>query len=114
MINKDELSELILELGSATPKEFTWSNELREKFDNIFNETKKKYVFVNGYGLLPFKVRKVETNFGNPQYKGVVRLPKGVFTSTGKKWNLLDYWYNEQDIFDDIESAIRSIIKNNP
>lgn len=114
MIKKDELNELVLELGSLTPKDFTWSNELREKFDNVFNETKKKYVFVSGYGLLPFKVRKVETNFGNAQYKGVVRLPKGVFTGKGKKWDLLDFWYNESQIFDDIESAIRSIVRNNP
>ena len=114
MIKKDELSELILELGSLTPKGFTWSNELREKFDNVFNETKKKYVFVNKDGLLPFKVKKVVVRFGSPQYKGVVRLPKGFYTNGGKKWYPLDYWYNEEDIFDDAESAIRSIIKNNP
>jgi hypothetical protein len=113
-MKKNTVSELILELGVLIPSGYTWTEKLRDAFDYIHKETQKKYVFVSGYGLLLFKVKKEEVHFDRVQYKGLIKLPKGVFTSTGGKWYSHDFWYNEEDIFDSIEDAIRSIIKSHP
>ncbi|WP_156063263.1 hypothetical protein [Flavobacterium sp. ZB4P23] len=53
-------------------------------------------VYVNGYGLRPFRVE--ETTENPTQYKGSYQLPKNVETTGGEKWIKLDYYFTEKEI----------------
>ncbi|AIN75162.1 hypothetical protein O8E88_002239 [Flavobacterium psychrophilum] len=53
-------------------------------------------VYVNGYGLRPFRI---EETIENPtQYKGSFELPKGVERADGEKWIKLDYYFTEKEL----------------
>ena len=58
-------------------------------------------VIVNGYGLLPFRATECHKFDGREdlvQFRGEVKLPKGVRTGGGSKWMAHDYWYTTGQI----------------
>jgi hypothetical protein len=58
-------------------------------------------VFVNGYGMLPFRATecsKFNSREDLVQFRGEVRLPKGVKMGGGSKWMPHDYWYDTRQI----------------
>lgn len=71
----------------------------------------KRFVFVNGYGLVPFRIVDVIDNNLNEkkQYRGEIKLPLGVKTYDGKKWMEKDYTFLEKEVFDSVKAAIKSI-----
>lgn len=59
------------------------------------------YVYVNGYGLRPFRALEYAMLNNDPnflQLRGEIRLPKNVFSSEGKKWDTHNYWYSINEI----------------
>jgi len=58
-------------------------------------------VQVNGYGMLPFRATECHKFDGREdlvQFRGEVKLPKGVKTGGGSKWMAHDYWYTTGQI----------------
>lgn len=58
-------------------------------------------VIVNGYGMLPFRATECHKFDGREdlvQFRGEVKLPKGVKTGGGSKWMAHDYWYTTGQI----------------
>ena len=58
-------------------------------------------VQVNGYGMLPFRATECYKFRGEEslvQFRGEVKLPKGVRAGDGKKWVQHDYWYDPTQI----------------
>lgn len=58
-------------------------------------------VIVNGYGMLPFRATECHKFDGREdlvQFRGEVKLPKGVRTGGGSKWMAHDYWYTPEQI----------------
>lgn len=70
------------------------------------------FVFVNGYGLLKFRITKKERflPYAPTQFKGQIKLPKGTVTYNGKKWYDLDYWFTKDQIFNSKKSAISFLV----
>ena len=67
------------------------------------------YVFVTAYGLCLFKTSEKAIHHGTTQYRGKIRLPSKIFTQEWKKWTDLNYWFDENQIFESPEKAISSI-----
>jgi hypothetical protein len=53
-------------------------------------------VYVNGYGLRPFRIE--EETESPKQFKGSYKLPKNITRTDGEKWFELDYWFTENEI----------------
>jgi len=76
-----------------------------EKYLKLKTE-QKLYVFVNGFGLRPFKATREEKLPRYPaQYIGKYKLPKGVKLGSGSRWVDLDYYFDENQIYVTKESA---------
>lgn len=56
------------------------------------------FVYVNGYGLRPFRALAISRFNDQIQLKGQYKLPKGTCTTNGKKWVDLDYWFTVDQI----------------
>jgi hypothetical protein len=59
------------------------------------------FVYVNGYGLRPFKAVEINIfneDIKNLQFKGKYKLPKNVTLTNGKKWVDLDHWFTVDQI----------------
>jgi hypothetical protein len=52
------------------------------------------FVNINGYGLVKFKPQEINSHDSETQFRGKIRLPKGVLSVNGKKWVKHDYWYS--------------------
>lgn len=75
---------------------------------------KKGFVFVTGGGLAKFHANeKVDWTFEDgstePQWRGIVRLPKGSRMGNGDDFKSLDYWFCKHEIFKTKKEAIKSI-----
>ena len=67
----------------------------------------KRYVFVNGYGLVRFKsTESVTYSDGTIQLHGKIKR-RGLRSGGGKKWIQHDYWYNTDQVFTSREEAIQ-------
>lgn len=53
-------------------------------------------VYVNGYGLRPFRIEEIKEN--PTQFKGSFELPENVERTDGEKWIELNYWFTENEI----------------
>ena len=60
------------------------------------------FVYVTALGLRPFRITRKKQFVSNTpiQYKGQYKLPKGERLGNGKKWVDLDYWFEEDQIFE--------------
>lgn len=56
------------------------------------------FVYVNGYGLRPFRALSISRFNDQIQLKGQYKLPKNTVASNGKKWMDLDYWFTIDQI----------------
>lgn len=59
------------------------------------------YVYTNGYGPVKFRALEITLFENDPttaQFRGEIRLPKGVVRGDGKKWVELDYWFTIDEI----------------
>lgn len=69
------------------------------------------FVFITALGLCQFKTIEKAAHYGQVQYKGKIKYPSGVFTGNWKRWADLDYWFDENQIFESAEKAIEFITK---
>lgn len=61
------------------------------------------YVYVNGYGLRPFRAVEKKMFNNDPsllQLRGQYKLPPNIKTNSGKKWIDLDYWFSLDQVKD--------------
>lgn len=69
----------------------------------------KRWVFVNGYGLVRFKsTETVCYSDGSVQLHGKIKR-KGLRSGGGKKWIEHDYWYTAEQVFTSREEAIEDL-----
>lgn len=67
----------------------------------------KRWVFVNGYGLVRFKsTESVTYSDGTIQLHGKIKR-RGLRSGGGKKWIEHDYWYTAEQVFTSREEAIQ-------
>jgi hypothetical protein len=51
------------------------------------------FVFINGYGSVKFRPLEISTTGSDTQFRGKIKLPKGIKSGEGKKWINHDYWF---------------------
>lgn len=81
----------------------------------------KKFVFVDGYGLVQFEITKEEEfqvtdSLGDEvcitQYKGKIKLPRNVYMEDGSKWEEFEYWFAPWEVYNTRIGALISTLFN--
>ena len=75
----------------------------------------KGIVFINGHGAVRFRARKsiqllnsISDFDEEKQYRGEIKLPKGVTDEKGNKWKKINYWFTKSEIHKSAKKAILS------